>query len=328
MTIKTAKEYWDVIQANQGRVPSLQYSSVWPVIEKQVSAIITKDPTASTQEVINSICAMDYPEDLGTCDSQEYDTILVQIVKGLEKVGKDNGETIVIPANAPTECTLVRSGMISYWTGTSREMTKRDEEARKSIAEMEAEYDKLDTTEGCRDVLVKQFKGTSKSDWKRKKKFTLHGKTVRIFQNKKSGSEVSVVLDPEDMEEGAQIVNEAISNSNPANKFPKVYGPNRSGKVYFALNTIEDGEVSFYCGPEMSDGSLDDLDDEGVINTLEELFKGYDIELRAAENFHIIHPKTGQSEEALAQFVVETIVNAGALHDKEASLQDCPDLNL
>jgi len=187
---------------------------------------------------------------------------------------------------------------------------------------------KQDTTEGCREVLACEFEGTTKSDWKRKKKFMLHGKVIRVFENEKSGKKASVLLDPEYFEVGPTVIEEEIVNSTTPRVFPKIYGLDRSGRVHFSLSSIDAGEVSFYCGPEMTNGNLDDHDHQGVIGTLEELFRGYDMELKAAECFHIIRSKMGQSAEDLARFVVQTIVDAGATHEKSISLHDCPGLDL
>jgi hypothetical protein len=65
-----------------------------------------------------------------------------------------------------------------------------------------------------------------------------------------------------------------------------------TGLSTYGLNLIEDGNISFYCGPQMKEsagqGEMDSCEDGGLYPKLELLFPDMDIEVGAAENYHIV----------------------------------------
>lgn len=315
---ENALEYWDLIKIiapQQG----LDRNPVWHELSAQINTVIEQD----TEKTIKAIIALPFPKSLGLVDSREYDTFCAHVIEGLQKVIRDTGkEPEPLPPNAPGRSRQVVSGMMSYYdySGTARASTAYDKEVQEEMRKKDDEMEKLDSTEACKEALAKHYASTPGANdpkaWKRKKKLQQEHLITRVFECPKAKLTASVIFDSEADEDPFYVVEEEVTAPTPG-KFSKVYGPDRTGEVYFSMGNIEPDYIDFYCGPQVKAGHLDDLNDPGLDKTLEELFKGYDFELAAAENFHIIKPKSGQSVAELKDEIIKKIVGAGAIDFSE-----------
>lgn len=313
MEIKTANEYWNAVNLH------LLQDFTGQEVRKQINALVT--PGIATEDLITKIINLPFPKELGLVDSQDYDHTCAMIIKGLHKVITDNGEIPKpLPANAPKVATKVTKGIMSWLEGgSSRAKDAADIIYEEKSVQARKETVALNSTEGCRKALAEYFgDNPNEADpkvWKRTGKFTQSDKIFRTFICKDTGNEATVCFDPaydEDPEDAISCFKGAIKPSGSLTTFPEVYGKYWSGKVHFSINAAEDSELSFYCGPESNEGGLDDMDDPGISKVLETIFKDQDIELGAAENYHIIKPKAGQTLEELEKLVIERVTTAGA----------------
>lgn len=309
---KTAFDYWTLI------TPVLEQNATGSALNEQVCAILT--PALDTEELIKEIINFPFPTSLGLVDSTEYDTTCANIIKGLHKVIQANGLTPKpLPANAPTAGATARHGSLSWIAGgSSRAQVTADLGYQAEREKARKESSNLDSTGGCRGALAAHYSSNPKEAdpkaWKRTGKFTQSGKIFRTFTCKATGKEATAIFDPsldDEPEEAIWIEDGTIAPSGSPATFPKVYGKYRSGRVHFSINAVDD-TISFYCGPETEEGRIDDLDDQGVVKVLENIFKDQDIEIAAAENYHMIKPKPGQSMADLKQLVLDRGTAAGA----------------
>ena len=317
----TAKEYWELVTTISEK-NGLIYNEVWTELSNQITPIIDREE--DTEKVIQEITKLPFPEFLGLCDSREYDTFCAGVIGGLQKVIRDAGKTPApLPANAPTMSRQVVAGNISYYdnTGTSRASAAHAKQAQEEMEKEEQELEKLDSTDACKEALADHYSSNpiakDAKAWKRKKKLKEGEIITRVFECPAAKLLASVIFD-RDSEEPLTVVEEEVK-SRVKGTFPKSYGKDRTGSAYFSMNNVESDYIDFYCGPQTRAGHLDDINDPGVDATMEELFKGYDFELAAAENFHIIKPKAGQTIAELKEEVINKITGAGAIDFSEPS---------
>ena len=90
-----------------------------------------------------------------------------------------------------------------------------------------------------------------------------------------------------------------------------------TGKIIFGVNEIEDDEVSFYCGPEDKDGSLEDTLDGGTTEPLKILFADMNPDIGAAENLHIVPIIKGVTGKEIWKVVRERLLRSGAKESKD-----------
>lgn len=94
-----------------------------------------------------------------------------------------------------------------------------------------------------------------------------------------------------------------------------------TGRVVYNFNEICDNELSFYCGPEIYDSytqknALLDCSDGGVYKQLEELLSGMEVDIGAAENFHIVMLPDDESFELIWKKIETLLIEAGAVELK------------
>ena len=94
-----------------------------------------------------------------------------------------------------------------------------------------------------------------------------------------------------------------------------------TGRIIYDLNEIyeEDDEahVSFYCGPETTEGYVEDSDDGGSYDTLKPLFEDMNADIGAAEMFHMVPIIKGVSGQDMWKVIEERLVRSGAKKMKD-----------
>ena len=76
-----------------------------------------------------------------------------------------------------------------------------------------------------------------------------------------------------------------------------------------------EGQIDFWCGVENSDGTLDEMNDYQT-PVLEDIFNDHEVDIGAAECYHIIKPNTGESYDTLKKVVNSRIITAGGIKQK------------
>ena len=180
-----------------------------------------------------------------------------------------------------------------------------------------------------------QFSNTKPKDWKRKsKRKDPQGNWVRLFENKATGASVEVT----ETKGGVTIyvIHGAAGGANPGIINPpmgyngttlvplenngEVDADEWSGRCVFAIDeggdAEEDGQVSFSCGPEISDEGdtyLSDQEHGGTYNALAEIFSDYEIDIGAAENMHLVTIPQGQTSAHVKAVIIQRLQAAGAV---------------
>jgi hypothetical protein len=320
----TPKEYWALIQLGFSRnlVP---HTSVTDEVLKQLTPLMhdNKDGKA-IDHTIKEICDLPFPSTLGTVDSKEYDTMLAGIIAGLQNVIKVNGETPApLPKNAPVLSTTIRSGAMSWQQGGSaRAHDAWHANCVKEGQDAQARIDSLDSTKACKEALAKAYagdpiKGQAKN-WKRVHKENKGARVFRTFEA--AGEQAQVIFNPsEDEPDKALVVHKEAPTTARPGQFPKILGPELNGQILFGLNTIEDDEVSFYCGPQTTDGHLSDSYDfqDEVRPIIQNILAGRNYDLYCAENFHTVKPAKGETAKELAAHLNKAMKAAGAIVENE-----------
>lgn len=315
--IENAQQYWELIQ--KGNIPD----PTWITLQEQLKVVFANDEPIP--QLIQTIADLPFPKELGLCDSQQYDTFVAGVILGLVKVHLDTtGELLKPPYNAPQPGRTVQNGRLSWIEGGSaRAETAANLQYREEKQKSWETFKKMDTTEACKAALVTQFTDTKPADWKRLKKFTQEGRVLRTFCNKTTAQEATVIFDEDNDDLELEVCERLYQPSSVAGspkgtgtavKFHSPAGKYRSGNIYFALGGNQHGaEIDFYCGPESAEGALDDQNDQETTDVLEALFPDYKAEWDAAENYHVITLKPGQSIEELQNVLRERITAAGGI---------------
>lgn len=323
--MNTAKEYWGIIVAGANRAVGMP--SAFGDVAEQVSGLVDDcgDTAADTQGLITQIIDLPFPESLGLVDSQEYDTVCAGIISGLQTVVVNQGGTPApLPDNAPRASKLVRSGIMSYYdgSGTARARDQNAKEWTKADEIRQSNVDGMDTTKAAKEALAAAFAGQGDGGepgaWKRKSKFKQGEQVVRVFGTK-GGLTATAVFNPDadEPDEAMFVVPGATEQASPG-KFPRPLAKNFSGKTIFIWGDYgADGKLDFYCGPEDTEGRMDDGGDSVTGDTLEYIFKDHEIEVAASENHHIITCNDGETLEELKKVVFERLVAAGGRYDGE-----------
>lgn len=185
-----------------------------------------------------------------------------------------------------------------------------------------------------------QFRNTNPKDWKRRSKHKDDkGNWVRTFENKSNGASVEVTEGSGGTIIGIRTIQGPAGGGSPGViGAPGHWGPMAvneiklvplslpvdqvghpievkwSGRCVFAFEESDEGEVSFTCGPEETDGALDDTFDGGCYDKLGEMFQDLpDTDIGAAENYHMIPIPPGMSRGKLRQIIRDRLLAAGAV---------------
>lgn len=183
------------------------------------------------------------------------------------------------------------------------------------------------------------FGGDKPSDWKRRsKRKDTAGNWVRTFENKATGASaevtettggvtVKVIQGPAG---GAHhgITGGPAQGFNGISLVPPVDGGEVdsgewSGRVIFDMEGSdgnneeeekEEGEVQFWCGPEMQDGYVSDQSHEGTIAALGSIFSDIPGKwIDASENMHIFPIPQGMTWESFRELIRTRLLAAGAV---------------
>lgn len=169
-----------------------------------------------------------------------------------------------------------------------------------------------DTTELCKQAIISKYPQTKVEDWKRTAKLKEGGKVVRNFKHVKANLAISVIFD------GNYMVT-PMQATVPVSAFPPVVDRfnDFSGRIVWGFGeNCDSKEVDFYCGPETKGGYLSDgCDFTSEIYT--KIF-GRKGDYNAAENYHIIYCKRGETMTDLKEFIRKALTAAGAKRMKNS----------
>lgn len=87
------------------------------------------------------------------------------------------------------------------------------------------------------------------------------------------------------------------------------------GENFILEKSDGDKTIDFFCGPETSDGSLEDTYDCGLYEQLKKVFgdNKLDVDVGSAENYHILTIPKKDSPEEYWQFLKRVLINNGAV---------------
>lgn len=311
-----AKELWAIIAASP--YSRLTNPSAWEALIAQITPLVAScgDKAADTKALVSKILELPFPKDrLGLCDATEYDTYCRSIIEGFHRVIRNQGEEPdVLPATAPQFATLTQIGAAVAVSGSSRAGQARAKEVSSEREQIQAEIKRLDSTDECKKALIKHYGEDRK--WKRTKKFNHGSEIARVFKDK-NGAMVTVLLDPHADELDEIIRIEEVEAQSPVKgKFTPPVGKGFTGRVLFNFGeNQEPEEIDFFCGPEEGRG-MSDQHSPITDKVIEEIFSDYEIEVAAAENYHTIVPKAGETVEDLQRVVRTRLEAAGAIFDQ------------
>lgn len=189
-------------------------------------------------------------------------------------------------------------------------------------------------TADCVEYICNSALGGRAADWKRRSKKDFGESIIRIFENVVTGQKVEV------LEYNGRLIidTNALSIDNPpiieGNKVsqikenpviidlkrPERMAEDFSGRVIYDfddqydLNNLEGDEFGFFCGPETTDGGLDDRG-FGCENQLMALFAdfGDKIMINDAENYHTVYLIPGISAKDLWKIIEKRLKRSGAV---------------
>jgi hypothetical protein len=294
-------------------------------LHKQLTPLMhDKKDAKEIEALIKQMCDLPFPVDLGMVDSREYDTMCAGIIGGLQKVIRDNGGVPgPLPPNAPKMAKTVRNGMLSWQEGGSaRAYDKWQADCVQESKDAQAIIDSLDSTAACKDALAKAYAGDAvkglAKNWKRVSKEKKDDRVIRTFEA--AGEQAQVIFDPseDEPEQALRVYKEAPTKTAPG-QFPKIFGPDLNGSVLFSRNNLEDDEVSFYCGPQETNGCLSDRYDyqADVQPVIESIIGTRESDLYCAENYHSVKPAKGETVKELAAYLDRAMKAAGAVVENE-----------
>lgn len=172
------------------------------------------------------------------------------------------------------------------------------------------------TTQMALEKIIEKFGG----EWKRIRKCkpfkNNDGAEIRVFQNKKDPSRFASVFSRVHSCFTSQDIYWALADwvnweKPQKGKFPYVIQEYCSGEIVYGIGDGDDGELAFYCGPEEG-GHLNDSSEGWETDNLKYIFRDFDIEVGAAESYHIITLKNGQNYDDVAKEVKSRLWQAGA----------------
>lgn len=172
--------------------------------------------------------------------------------------------------------------------------------------------------------IFEDSENSNPKNWKRIRKCVpMDRYELRVFQNRKDKDHFVTVWNASEPPYRREIEFNVFDGANwippKKGKFPVVLKEGCTGNIAFAIDVIEDSEdsedgvdIQFCCGPEETDGAIDDSSECWEDKTLEEIFGDKDIEIGVSESTHVIHANKDESE-----LIKKRLLKAGAVEYKD-----------
>ena len=193
--------------------------------------------------------------------------------------------------------------------------------------------DKVHSADCIRALMEQpQFSGTNPKDWKRRSRHKdPQGRWVRLFENKGAGAKAEVIEVKGGL--GVHVIQAPTHGSKPGitggPSSPAGYngillipphtteyqgGEDWTGRVVFEFSPNQGPTtLGLYCGPETTDGEVDDIDG-GCDAKLEAIFGDWQgVTIGASECFHLFHVPTPSDKAHLMQQITQRLTAAGAV---------------